>query len=197
MCLDSLIERQQVITNFMSLNKISLFILLLLSLGIIASCSLLSSKPIDIKRQTALYQYPNTYVCCVDYSITNRSSEPYLTWLDFDKQTDSSLSDEKLVRNYFLKNKGDFSFLTLMTDNVVFIDGYSPIIGYTFVKQLNPGESFDYYLFSDKKNQFMNDVLLPIITIPKSKVEEVLGIRISDSFLFTPSFVIIPGGILE
>ena len=41
------------------------------------------------------------------------------------------------------------------------------------------------------------DVLLPIITIPKSKVEEVLGIRISDSFLFTPSFVIIPGCILE
>lgn len=88
-----------------------------------------------------------------EYSFTNNSDEPYLTWIDFGLSDKTQVSLSESVRNYFFKQKGDFSLYSLYVDNVTgFYPQNEPVIGFSFLKRIKPGEVFRYIVLGDVSN---------------------------------------------
>ena len=72
--------------------------------------------------------------------ITNYSNEDYITWVDLDPITDKSNKD--IIHDFFKKRKGDFSFMQMMHEDL--IEEQSINVGYSFIKNIKPKETFSY-----------------------------------------------------
>jgi hypothetical protein len=106
--------------------------------------------------------------CYIDkVLIINRSSEDYFTWISIVPIKNKSNSE--LIRDYFLKRKGDFNLLEMMYENLL-CDKQD--IGYSFIKNIASGSSF-LYCISKKKlySTFYRDRL---VFISKKEVERCL-----------------------
>lgn len=120
-----------------------------------------------------------------DYRITNNSNEEYLTWVSLEPINERT--NTELVHDYFKKRKGDFSFLEAMFENL--LDEQPTTIGYSFIKNINPGETFHYYIAkNDKSSVFYRE---RIVLIKRKEVEQYLRMQINDKYFYeSPSIIL-------
>lgn len=157
---------------------------LLMSLMMI--CQLHMAK--DIEVQVESYSYTNdstsAQITLVEYRIKNQSNEPYFTWIDFDNHKGKS---EKRIHRYFFAPHNDFNLATLMTDNVV-QDSSETILGRTFIKRLEPQESFKYIVVCREKN---DDFSKYIVVEKTSFVSKIIGFNVPEVFLYGKSELVV------
>ena len=149
-------------------------------------CQLYTTK--DIKVQIESYSYINEFSgsknTFIEYNITNKSDEPYFTWVDFNNHNTKGW--EKIYR-YFFTFYDDMNLATLMTDNVVRISD-EIILGKTFIKRLSPGESFKYIVVNEKEN---SDFSKSIVIEKVSSVSKIIGFNVPESFEYDKTELIV------
>ena len=120
-----------------------------------------------------------------DYRITNNSNEDYLTWVSLEPLNERS--NIELVHDYFKKRNGDFNFLEAMFEN--FLDEQPTTIGYSFIKNINPGETFSYYIsHTETVSNFYQE---RIVLIKRKEVEQYLRMQIDDKYFYeSPSIIL-------
>ncbi len=112
------------------------------------------------------------------YQITNNSDENYLTWVALEPINDRT--DIELVHDYFKKRKGDFNLVEMMFENL--LDSLPINIGYSFIKNIAPKESFSYYI--SKKNMASNFYRERIVLIKRKEVEQYLKMEIDTKYIY-------------
>ncbi len=112
------------------------------------------------------------------YQITNNSDENYLTWVALEPINDRT--DIELVHDYFKKRKGDFNLVEMMFENL--LDSLPINIGYSFIKNIAPKESFSYYI--SKKNMASNFYRERIVLIKRKEVEQYLKMEIDTKYVY-------------
>lgn len=118
------------------------------------------------------------------YQITNTSDEEYLTWISL--HPNEAKPTEALIREFFLKPKGDFNLMGLFNE-----DFYIPTceIGYTFIKSIKPRETFSYVVKKTRvKSTFYRD---RIVVISRKEVEQFLKFHIADNFLYKEPIIVL------
>lgn len=149
-------------------------------------CQLHTTK--DIKLHIESYSYVNYFsgekITFTEYLITNKSEEPYFTWVDFSNH--NTTVREKIYR-YFFASHDDLNLAALMTDNVV-RTSREVTIGKTFIKRLEPGESFKYIVAKDKDN---DDFSKNIIVEKVSYVSKIIGFNVPESFEYDKNELIV------
>lgn len=142
----------------------------------------------DIIKERTEYQYESydyTKYQVIEYSITNNSSDPYLTFISYNHSDDVN----KAILYYFNKPHGDFSLLNMMTDNIVYIDPLPIVVGRTFIKQIKKNECFRYAIVGPVTENI--DIGKHIITERQSHIEDLLGIKILDNMSYKESSLVI------
>ena len=112
------------------------------------------------------------------YQITNNSEENYLTWVALEPINDRT--DIELVHDYFKKRKGDFNLIEMMFENL--LDSLPISIGYTFIKNIAPKESFSYFI--SKKEKASNFYRERIVLIKRKEVERFLKMEIDSKYIY-------------
>lgn len=100
------------------------------------------------------------------YQITNDSDEDYLTWVSL--APINNRTNTKLIRDYFIKTKGDYNLIGMMNDNLLTLNSMCEI-GYTFLKDIPPNETFSYFVAKNRiESRFYRE---RIVIIKKKEVE--------------------------
>ena len=103
------------------------------------------------------------------YQITNDSDEDYLTWVSL--APINNRTNTKLIRDYFIKTKGDYNLIGMMNDNLLTLNSMCEI-GYTFLKDIPPSETFSYFVAKNRiESRFYRE---RIVIIKKKEVERYL-----------------------
>ncbi|MCL1937501.1 MAG: hypothetical protein FWF52_03780 [Candidatus Azobacteroides sp.] len=121
-----------------------------------------------------------------NYKITNNSNEEYLTWVSLIPT--KSKSNIELIHDFFMKRKGDFNLIEMINENL--LDDKSINIGYSFIKNIFPRDTFFYFIAKTNPNStFYQD---RIVIIKKKEVEQYLNMQIEEKyfFIFTNIFLI-------
>ena len=121
----------------------------------------------------------------IEYEIQNQSDEPFLTFIIYDFYKDL----ERSILRYFVNRTGDFSLLSLLTDNVIFSDECPAIIGKTFLKQIDPNTSFKYIVIGDAAENI--DFEKYIIVEKKATVESLIKVHISGKLLYEQQCIVL------
>lgn len=120
------------------------------------------------------------------YQIINNSSEDYLTWVSLvptERKTNIAL-----IRDFFVKRKGDFNLIEMITENLINTDNESICeVGYTFIKNILPGETFSYFIAKTeaRSNLYQGRIVL----IKKKEVEQYLKMQIDEKYFFKLSSI--------
>lgn len=113
------------------------------------------------------------------YQIKNNSDEDYLTWVSL--VPINNRTNIKLIRDYFIKNKGDFNLIGMMNDNLLPQESMCEI-GYTFMKNISPGETFSYFVAKNGiESKFYRE---RIVIIKKKEVEQYLKMIIDKKYFY-------------
>ena len=120
------------------------------------------------------------------YKIINNTDEEYLTWVSL--LSVNSKSNVELIRNFFMKRKGDFNYLELMYENLLNEKSIN-IIGYSFIKNITQRETFSYFIV--KTNSDSKFYIDRIVVIPKKEVEKHLKISLNEKYFFPQKELII------
>ena len=84
----------------------------------------------------------------VTYKITNLSADKYAyTWIFYEEPFAKKSRNAK--NRYLLQHHGEFGLLNLLTDNAVG-EMYHEL-GEFFIKEISPGESFEYIVIAPSK----------------------------------------------
>lgn len=121
----------------------------------------------------------------IEYEIQNQSDEPFLTFINYDLHTGL----ERAILRYFVNRTGDFSLLSLLTDNINFSDECLTIIGKTFLKQIDPNTSFKYIVIGDTTEKI--DFEKYIIVEKKATVESLIKVHISGKLLYEQQCIVL------
>ncbi len=122
-----------------------------------------------------------------NFQITNNSDEDYLTWVSLEPI--NSRTNIKLIRDYFIKHKGDFNLIGMINDNLLTSESMCEI-GYTFMKNISPSETFSYFLA--KKDIESNFYQERIVLIKRKEVEHYLKMEIDKKYFYQfPSIFLI------
>ena len=81
------------------------------------------------------------------YQIKNDSDEDYLTWVSL--APINNRTNTKLIRDYFIKTKGDYNLIGMMNDDLLTLSSMCEI-GYTFLKDIPPSETFSYFVAKNR-----------------------------------------------
>lgn len=106
-----------------------------------------------------------------EYRIVNKSQETYLTWVNFDCKNDN-LDVDGQVRNYFKVPRAELSLEGLLFDNVQFLGDFTPILGKTFLRRIEPESTFSYLMDSKQCN---SDIVKHIFIVSEAKVSAIIG----------------------
>ncbi len=151
----------------------------------------LNAQRTQISIDTIVYSYYNNIAdknqIIEEYQITNNSEKDYLTWVSLLSVDD--YSNDELIFDYFLKIKGDLSFIMWMYSTII---EWVYDIGYTFLKKIPPGKKFTYYIVKTdaKSNSYQNKIVI----LPKDYVEQSMNQELDTYFKFydyEPSSVIL------
>lgn len=136
----------------------------------------LNTKAQDsIKIDTISYSYynliSNSHQSIELYKITNYSSKEFLTWIA--DVPINNTPEHRLVHDYFKKQIGDFKYISWMYEE----DFGRPVsnwtIGVSFVKMINPQDSFSYFIIKD--SDVSNTYKDRIVIMSREKVEHYIG----------------------
>lgn len=115
--------------------------------------------------------------------LTNYSQKDYLTWVN--PYIITGISEDKIIRDYFRKSRGDLSFMHIMTDNVIL---KKQTIGSTFLKCIKSKETFEYIII--KKTHSTSNYRDRIFVVDRQHVEDYL-IKIKEEYLFNQNEIIL------
>lgn len=160
-------------------------ILLLTLLLIVTACNAQCQIQIDNTEINYFNEITGKNEIIENYRITNNSNEEYLTWVSLEPINERT--NTELVHDYFKKRKGDFSFLEAMFENL--LDEQPTVIGYSFIKNINPGETFHYFIAKNEKSSvFYRE---RIVLIKRKEVEQYLRMPIDDKYFYeSPSIIL-------
>jgi hypothetical protein len=120
------------------MNKLvicKLFLLLLLSFPYVA-LSQNGECTIDLKKYE--YYIGTSKITNITFELTNICSEDVYVWIEKDSVETAGYNN--LIRKYFFKTKGDFSFIQLIGENMS--SSMPTSIYFSFIKKLNPNDKF-------------------------------------------------------
>jgi hypothetical protein len=165
--------------------KMKVHILLLTLLLIVTACNAQCQIHIDNVATGYYNGITDKNEIIEDYRITNNSNEEYLTWVSLEPINERT--NTELIHDYFKKRKGDFSFLEAMFENL--LDEQPTVIGYSFIKNINPGETFHYFIAKNEKSSvFYRE---RIVLIKRKEVEQYLRMQIDDKYFYeSPSIIL-------
>ena len=145
--------------------------------------SIIQILPVKIFVHTSSDQQNGETKLVTEYIVQNESSERVISWIDYCNCPQGDII--KKVKHYFFSPHGDFNLITLMTDNVSYTY-YQPIIGFSFLKIIEPKESFTYIGSNLEKR---------IIAITESDFEDILGMDFNEfnpDLLYKKNTIIVP-----
>lgn len=165
--------------------KVKVHILLLTLLLIVTACNAQCQIQIDNTEINYFNEITGKNEITENYRITNNSNEEYLTWVSLEPINERT--NTELIHDYFKKRKGDFSFLEAMFENL--LDEQPTVIGYSFIKNIYPGETFHYFIAKNEKSSvFYRE---RIVLIKRKEVEQYLRMQIDDKYFYeSPSIIL-------
>ncbi|HPK29792.1 MAG TPA: hypothetical protein PK979_01970 [Bacteroidales bacterium] len=165
--------------------KIKVHIFLLTLLMVITACNAQRQIHIDTTEVSYFNGITGKNEIIEDYRITNNSDEEYLTWVSLEPINERS--NIELVHDFFKKRKGDFNFLEAMFENI--LDEQPTAIGYSFIKNINPGETFSYYISHNETVSILYQER--IVLIKRKEVEQYLRMQLDDKYFYeSPSIIL-------
>ncbi|NLX41113.1 MAG: hypothetical protein GXY75_04375 [Bacteroidales bacterium] len=165
--------------------KIRAHIFLLTLLMVVTACDPQRQIHIDTTEVSYFNGITGKNEIMESYRITNNSDEDYFTWVSLEPINERT--NTELIHDYFKKRKGDFSFLEAMFENL--LDEQPTVIGYSFIKNINPGETFHYFIAKNEKSSVF--YLERIVLIKRKEVEQYLRMQIDDKcFYESPSIIL-------
>jgi len=157
-------------------------------LSIIFYCVLIHNCIGQIKTDTVNICYfdniAKEFYRVQDICITNICDEDLLLWFNNTSNEEYSVDDEVLL--FFLKKHGDFNYLNLMYEDLIYSD--SLVIGSTFIKRIAPSDKFHVIIMNvdsvlcDRRN---------ISISTKSNVEKCIRSVLSDKLYYKDEYVIL------
>ncbi len=144
-----------------------------------------SDSDIVVSLNKENYCYGRNEIILNYYTIYNNSTENIYTWIDY--SYDPNGNKQQSLSRYFYTTY-DLRFIDLLTDNVVF-ENFSPTIGCTFLKIIEPNESFTYVGYNG--DDFFNH----IIYLKESDIISFLGIsynNINHEPLYKGPSIVVP-----
>lgn len=131
-----------------------------------------------IKVETTQYKYraylgAESEIEVIECRITNCDTLPCYSWV-YPDSVRLSLNDERrAILHYFFKPSGDVNNIQLMGDNCTgSLTEKEIIIGATFIKKVNPGESFTYIIFRDTAQAISKCLLDDIVIYSYDQLSE-------------------------
>ena len=149
------------------------------------------TKVTDIHIETNIYSYQNA--SCIEYTvyeytIINDSDIPYITFI-YEGEKYENRDDD--ISRYFRLIHGDFSLLSLLTDNVVFSSDVA-VVGKLFLKEIKPKSSFKYFFVTKSQDSHRDvDFLQDIYVERLMDIEDLLHVKLIDEVLYDEDEVII------
>ena len=148
---------------------------------------------LPVTIDTLSYSYLNELTqkeqSVIGCNISNKSSENYFTWVASEKITGKS--NEKLIRDYFFKVKGDFSFFQIMVETIDESVLSKTYIGRTFLNKIAPNESFIYQILKDNPDSDLYKD--KIVLIKESELYQYIQLEIQEKYLFRFSSIVLAG----
>ncbi len=165
--------------------KTKVHILLLTLLLVITACNAQHQIHIDTTEVSYFNEITGKNEIMESYRITNNSDEDYLTWVSLEPINERT--NTELVHDYFKKRKDDFTLIEAMFENI--LDERPTIIGYSFIKNIKPGETFSYYISQNETvSNFHQE---RIVLIKRKEVEQYLRMQIDDKYFYqSPSIIL-------
>lgn len=111
-------------------------------------------------------------------TITNAGEESYYTWIDFTQDYHIEECD-RLARIYLCKPFGDFSLLQLLSEEMLFCSGFTPSIGKTFLKRIEPGSSFKYFV----DRRICDNLEKHIFYISETDIKKIVPFMLNDQIV--------------
>lgn len=121
----------------------------------------------------------------ITYEIINKSNEPYITFLYYKPVKNSS----QAIWRIFVQPIGEFNLLSMLTDNAVISDEFQSIIKPSFLKIIDPNDSFKYITHSPANKDC--DIEKYIYIEKKSVAEQILMTTIPDIVSYIPKEIVI------
>lgn len=148
---------------------------------------------VELKRQSTSYRIAGEEIVLQEYRVINNSCQCYFTWLDVKQGKYYSNDSSVRLKSYLFAPRGDFSFASLMFDNVVFDGEFKPELGFSFMKRIKPGESFSYILYYSTRDSLYSktsfDSLINIES--ESLINSLLPNGFPEEFLYRNNSIII------
>ena len=86
-----------------------------------------------------------------------------------------------MIRDYFIKTKGDYNLIGMMNDDLLTLNSMCEI-GYTFLKDIPPNETFSYFVAKNRiESRFYRE---RIVIIKKKEVERYLKMIIDKKYFY-------------
>jgi len=135
---------------------------------------------------------------CVKLEIVNTSLDSYYVWIE--KQVHSSIKER--IRDYYMINKGDMSLVQMALEyNIDY--GY-PYLFSTFIKKVNPKETFRVYVitsneifdFNRKSLNYLNDHMVIVNEVTLKQYIKSLS-SFNPQIFYDQSYIIIPFSLIE
>ena len=137
-------SHREVISDYSALEKLCYTITYITMKRIIFILSMMFFSVLSY-AQTDMRFEAGKGICIVrenkDYTVHNDSDEPYFTFLWTGSRTDNR---ERDILRYFYTLHGDFCLFNLLTENMVFPEGFTPVVGKLFLKEMPPHSKFTY-----------------------------------------------------
>jgi hypothetical protein len=149
----------------------------------------------SIETEKDIFTTCSTIVYTV-YNIGNS-----IVWLWFEKK--DNLSEEKKLKDYFFGIKSDISLFHILTDaNVNVSNDFSPTLFYSFLKYINPHDSFKIQLSFSKelsdmtKKQIFDYLDKYLVLVSNEKLTKYVGLpkleQLNQSVLYKEDFIVLP-----
>lgn len=153
---------------------------------------------VELKKDTF-----TTYSTVV-YTIYNTSDS--LIWLWFEKN--DKLSEERKLKEYFFKTKGNLSLFHVLTDaNIVFSNDFHPSLFYGFLKVINPQDSFSIHVTftgeepEKKIEDIYNYLEKHLVLVSDEKLKKHVGLpnieHLNQAVFYKNNFIALPTELID
>lgn len=152
------------------------------------------SEKIEVIETLTEYYIDNELIGFLTLEIRNVSNNDILLWID--KENNKNLSLNEIIKNHFIKIKGDFSLFQVAIEAGGTLDFIAFELFSSFVKILNPETVFkiiipyeDELMLSEIKSNNIKDL---IITVEEKDVEKYFKIAMFRNINYNSDVLYIP-----
>jgi len=147
---------------------------------------------VEITKSNTSYGYDDNRIDLSFYVIKNTSDTAVFLW--FDKEKNNNIPLILRVHSYIFRPKRDFNFYNLAHELRVgtarMVDGIMPVVGYGFIKQLNPNQSFTVIIKEKSIDSFSEDFIEIVPYSVFKEVHRTLPMDWFDAFEYKEDFIV-------